>query len=152
MELVKFNLKKGVPFGIVGLVFSKSVNYPTSFDNEKNWFFLTEKTWSTQRFYLDKLLSTTDKFKTLNISSSIPIHIISTNYNTSVIQASCDRNKVSNCDYNIRANNLTNSLKLSMVNQNGGRTILCTEPYCNQAYYTYGKPVWTIDQILQIYQ
>lgn len=52
MSLIKLINGIGVPFGLMQLVFPGYKSYFSNLYNEINWFYLIEKTWITQEYFL----------------------------------------------------------------------------------------------------
>jgi hypothetical protein len=66
----------GVPLGLLRYFIPFGASQPPQFAAERNWFFLTEKTWATQRYILDTLVTELDVFTTEAISPMISVNQI----------------------------------------------------------------------------
>lgn len=143
----------GVPWGIMPLFVPITSN--STYRYEQNWFFITEKTWGTQKYFLD-LIGTgfsTDPYST-KLNSSITINMVNTQHTKSyVIKNSCKNIEEASdeCQYQIKANKYYIDSQLDMVDRNGGLVIGCTADECSQSYYVYQNTDYTASILRQLY-
>lgn len=144
----------GVPFGIMKLFFPNSPSYPLEYNNEREWYFLTDKTWATQSFFMEQLPYIEDPLYSYNISEEIKVNLIMTAWKNETIVEKCKENKLdvnsTECKYNIDSN-YYDIMEKKKLNKNNGRIIECNETECNLGYYIYGNPLYTAKTIYNIY-
>ena len=144
-----------VPFGIMNFFIPPNGN--DEYSDERRWFFLTEKTWITQRWALEGLAKEEDVFSEKKIDQNIPInHIMSVKSDEQIIETVCLPKKFSKiseeCNYELRANRyLINVRKELTTLTKNGRIIECNQDACNQGYFVYEGVDFTIKALLELY-
>ena len=148
----------GVPFGLMDLVLPSYQNSSTPFANEQRYFFLTEKTWGTQKYFIDLQATTfkdnTDPYKK-RLPLNIPINMVITKHSDEyVIKTMCTSipKNSPECIYQIKANRYMYESQLSMVNLNGGKVVKCILDECSQAYYVFINPHYTVEVINSLFE
>ena len=127
--------------------------YPASTANEVTWYFLSDKTWSTQKVFLQVLPNSTDPYSS-SLNSSIKINnIMTVKSDQQVITQNClPQNYAansSNCQYQIQANQLSILLRQNLTKFNN--IVNCSMDSCNLGFYVYGGANFTVQQLLNFY-
>jgi hypothetical protein len=145
-----------IPFGVMAFFYPSSSFYPPYLTEEKNWFFLTEKTWTTQKYYLEQLAYEDDVFSTKKINKSIPInHVMSIKNDNQVINSTClpknwDAQSVE-CQYEIKANRYSIIVRKNLTSlTNKGKIYECFETSCGQSFLVYDNPQFTAKALLEL--
>jgi hypothetical protein len=143
----------GVPWGLMSIFVPKNSVYPESTANEVNWYFLTDKTWSTQEVFLQLLANETDPY-TAAINSSIKINNIMTvksdqQIYTKICQPQNYALNSSNCQYEIQANQLSIIWRQNLTKFDN--IVNCSMDSCNLGYYVYEGANYTVQQLLHLY-
>jgi pimeloyl-ACP methyl ester carboxylesterase len=147
----------GVPWGLMGAIMNPSnFDWPPELKQERYWYMLTEKTWSTQLHWL-RLFPTKSNAFLLAVNSSIPVNLIITSWNdTQVINDQCIKQGIAvtsdACNYAVKANRMMTDFKIKLVPLNGGSISYCTDSVCDLGYYVFGKPDYTIAMLNKIYE
>lgn len=146
----------GVPFGLIAFLLPSSTTQPAQFQNEQHWYFITEKTWITQRKYIENMNPYPANPFNSTISDSIPVHmILTTKSDEQVKNQICKPRGLDpiseDCQYEIKSNQAYIQAAQNMVPRNGGQLIPCTLDSCNQGYYIYDGSKYTVDTLLQLY-
>lgn len=134
---------------------------PTGFEpaeryDEYRWFYLTDKTWSTQfPFLLQQGKTPLSKdsrgvFDYVNPTLRVPIHHIMTNLNNTVI---CGNAKFAagtpECEQAIRSNAFMKEDQYFVANRTGRASFsFCDAPDCSQSF-PLNKAKWASDEILK---
>ena len=149
----------GVPLGLMKFfIHSESSNSSADeYANERKWFYITEKTWITQRWALDGLINEEDVFSERKLNREIPInHIMSVKSDEQIIETICVPNKLSKiseeCSYEIRANRYMINVRkeLTTLTENG-KIVECEHKACNQGYFIYDGVEFTVKALLELY-
>jgi pimeloyl-ACP methyl ester carboxylesterase len=143
----------GVPWGLMPIFVPKSSVYPESTATEVNWYFLTDKTWSTQQVFLQLLANQTDPYTTA-VNSSIKINNIMTvksdqQIYTKICQPQNYALNSSNCQYEIQANQLSIIWRQNLTKFDN--IVNCSMDSCNLGYYVYEGSNYTVQQLLNLY-
>lgn len=147
----------GVPLGLLRYFLPVTDSYPVELMNEKRSFFLSEKTWITQRYFMDGLANQTDVFSTLTVKESIPInHIMTVKSNQQIINQVCAPRKLAptsnECLYEQAANDYSIRQRKRLVNlTQNGRVYECALDECDLGFYVYNGPQFTVDALLKLY-
>jgi pimeloyl-ACP methyl ester carboxylesterase len=148
----------GVPWGFMGAIMPISnFAWPPELREERHWYMTTEKTWASQLHWL-RLQPNAPNVFSVPVNSSIPVHMIMTAQNdTMITQLQCTAKGISatsdTCLKLVRQNQLYIQLKENVVlNRNGGTITRCTEAVCDLGYYVFGKPDYTINTLNEIYR
>ena len=155
-SLIKIINGLGVPWGLMSIFFPGSKTYFSDLSSEATWYFLTEKTWITQEFFLMRLLrNEVDYFETLKIDQSIPINVImSRKSDQQIIDLVCKKRNYasdsSDCVYEINSNKIMISEreKLVSLTTGGGKLISCTMDDCDQGYFVGLGANYTVYNLL----
>lgn len=144
----------GVPLGLMRYFYPKIKIQPAELGEEVRWYFLTEKTWATQRYILDKLRTQPNVYDKPLKSNTDVNHIMTVKSDEQVIKQTCEVNKwsasSSECSYEIKANKYSIDVRRSLV-RSGGQVIECKYDDCDQAYFVYRNPQFTVDSLLTLY-
>ncbi len=147
----------GVPLGLMNIFFPAQRSKWLPFADETRWFFLTEKTWITQRWYLENLVNETDVFSEKRLNSNIPInHIMSIKTDEQIVESICLPNKMNassdECQYEIEANQYMINVRKELVSlTENGQVYECTKSACNQGYFVSEGAEFTVDALLKLY-
>lgn len=144
----------GVPWGLMSLFVPLPKTIYSNLIYEQNWYFLTEKTWSTQAYLLPFVLKQNDIFQTVKINESIPINLISSfKTDQQVINQTCVAKKYApdstDCLYEINSNKLYLFEKERLVNLTlNGKIIRCSLDDCDQGYLVGLGANFTVNSLL----
>lgn len=141
-----------VPTGLIGLVLPLQHGVPADLSGERRWYFLTDKTWITQRYYLHNYNKYLNAYKKV---ANATIHIVTTAWNETIVkEKTCIPQRLDEtlCNYEIAANAFWIKQKLTFVHQNGGTVTMCSEPVCDLGYYVFTDPQYTINTLARIYK
>jgi pimeloyl-ACP methyl ester carboxylesterase len=140
--LIKIINGLGVPWGLMSIFFPALKTYYSEFNDEATWYFLTEKTWITQEFFLKLIRNEIDYFETLKIDQSIPVNVLmSYKSDQQIIDQVCKKRKYasdsSECVYEINSNKISIRERAKLVNLStaGGKMINCTMDDCDLGYF-----------------
>jgi pimeloyl-ACP methyl ester carboxylesterase len=144
----------GVPWGLMSIFVSKSKAYPNSTQDEVSWYFLTDKTWTTQKQYLKMLPNQTDEYNKTSLSANITVyHIMTVKSDSQIIKQICDPRKYnassSECQYEIQANAL--SIKWRQNLYKFDSIVNCSMDDCNLGYYVSDSPQFTVNSLMNLY-
>ncbi|RNA22554.1 hydrolase [Brachionus plicatilis] len=145
----------GVPFGLMAPF---SPNYEPFFpelSDEVKWYFLTEKTWITQEYFLKSALTGKDVFSTYKINQSIPINVITTVKSDDQIREKCRKNGYSvdseKCKYDLDFNRELIVIRKSLKDlSSNGKLFECSDDECDLGFYVGKGANYTVDKLLQI--
>lgn len=143
----------GVPWGIMSIFFPPNSVYPSNTKDEVHWYFLTDKTWSTQEVVLKTLADEKDPYD-VALNSSIAVnHIMTVLSDQQIISQTCDKLNYpassSDCQYEIQANHLAIDWRLNLTKFN--KIINCTFDECNLGYYVFEGANYTVQKLLELY-
>ncbi len=149
----------GVPFGIIPMFLPVTKTWPPEYQNERQWFYYTEKTWITQKYFMDimyKDQGVPNVFESETLNRTLPVHLIISAWNdTQVIRNRCQPQGYlpdsDECRFLIDSNNISIDLKKKITNLNGGSVTLCEMDECNLGYFVYDGPQFTVSALEQIY-
>ena len=143
----------GVPWGLMSIFVPLSSVYPSNTAREVNWYFLADKTWSTQEIFLKVLANATDPYNVALNSSITMNHIMTTYTDNQVISLTCGVKNYpansSDCQYEINANKLSIVWRKNLTNFNN--IINCTLDECSLGYYVFSGANFTVQKLLQLY-
>ena len=146
----------GVPCGLMPLFFPKNKVYPRETANEVDWYFLTDKTWATQKQFLKTLKtnSNNDTFnKTLNGTISIN-HIMTAKNEQQIIKQVCVLRRLeqnsTDCENEIRASKLNIEFKHDLLKFD--KIIECTMDECDLGFYIYEGSNYTVQSLIKLYE
>ena len=145
----------GVPWGLMPLFVPTESVYPENTKNEVRWYFLADKTWTTQEYILrwesDNNFTSPYNYA---LNSSITVNnIMSVKSDQQVISQTCGPMKYpvnsSECDYEIKSNKLSIEWRLNLTRFNN--IINCTMNECNQGYFFIEGSNYTVQNLLKLY-
>lgn len=143
----------GVPWGLMKVFVPPEKSWPENLRDERRWFMLTEKTWITQRWALEDLATEPDVYTRDKILDRISVSAIMSKWNDSQVERlKCQKNKLDaeKCTYEKRLNDYMFKAKNDLVT-NGGIEAVCDEDECDQGFFVYLSPQYTVDRIMEIY-
>jgi pimeloyl-ACP methyl ester carboxylesterase len=161
LSLVKVINGLGVPLGLMSLFYPPTKTFVSELIDEATWYFLTEKTWITQEYFI-KLMqrneTTTDYFETLKIDQSIPVNVLMTHKSDEqIVEEVCERKKYapnsSECVYEINSNRISISERAKLVNLStgGGKLVNCTMNECDLGFYVQLGANYTVYNLLNTF-
>ncbi|KAL9652485.1 hypothetical protein ABK040_000057 [Willaertia magna] len=141
----------GVPWGLMPIFVPSGNSWPESLREEKNWFFLTEKTWITQKYMLDTFtINPKNYYATPLPNSNITVHLIATKHNDNYVKKNrCNNVSSEKCDYFIRSNNYYIEAQKNMLSFNS--VTYCSDDACNLGYYIYDNPRYSAKILNELY-
>jgi pimeloyl-ACP methyl ester carboxylesterase len=154
-----FNLINGigVPWGLMNYFIPLPEIIYSNFVYESNWYFLTEKTWTTQSYFLPFVIKEQKNvFEEYKINNNITLNIISSfKTDKQIIENVCNKNNYANnsskCLYEINSNRLYTYEKEKLVNlTNNGIIIRCELNECDQAYFIGIGVNFTVNNLLKL--
>jgi hypothetical protein len=144
----------GVPWGLMSIFTPPPKTYFSNLLDEIRWYFLTEKTWTTQEYFLPSVFSETDVFNTTKIDANIPINIIMTKKSDQqIIDQICTKNGYdkdsAQCRNEIESNRISvrERTKLKELS-NTGELVNCEYDECELGYYVSNGANFTVNNLL----
>ena len=143
-----------VPWGLMSLVTPAANTYFPELNDEVRYYYLDDKTWATQSYFLDLLPNKQNVFDTMSVNQSISINLIMS-YKSSqqIINQTCLTKNFApdsaKCLYEIEYNNLTIKAKENLI-QNG-QEIKCLSDACDMDYFMNQGASFTVQSLLNLY-
>ena len=143
-----------VPWGLMSLVQPAGNTFFPELNDEVRSYYLEDKTWATQSYFLDFLPNKQNIFATTSVNQSISINLIMS-YKSSqqIINQTCLKKNYApdsaNCLYEIEYNNLTISAKENLI-QNG-QEIKCQLDACDTDYFMNQGTLFTVQSLFKLY-
>lgn len=145
----------GVPFGLMGPFSPNYQPFFSELSDEVKWYFLTEKTWITQEYFLKSLFNDKDVFNAYKINQSIPINLITTVKSDDQIRENCKKIGLAigseECNYEIDYNKELIKIRKDLQKLSlNGKLFECKSNECDLGYYVGKGASYTVDKLLQI--
>lgn len=144
----------GVPFGLMAPFSPNYEPFFSELSDEVKWYFLTEKTWITQEYFLKSLLKD-NVFSTYKINQSIPINLITTVKSDDQIRENCKKNGFSTdsekCKYEVDYNKELIKIRKDLQKlSSNGKLFECKSDECDLGFYVGKGASYTVDKLLEI--
>jgi len=144
----------GVPWGLMAIFTPPPKTYFANLLDEIRWYFLTEKTWTTQEYFLPSVFSEVDVFNTTKIDTNIPINIIMTKKSDQqIIDQVCKKNGFdkdsAQCRDEIESNRISIRERTKLKDlSNAGKLVNCEYDDCDLGFYVANGANYTVSNLL----
>jgi len=146
----------GVPWGLMSIFAPTPKTYFANLLGEIHWYFLTEKTWTTQEYFLPLLLAEADVFSTIKIDANIPINVIMTKKSDQqIIDQICKKRGFSQdsaqCRDEIESNRISVRERTKLKDLSKlGKLVNCEYDDCELGYFVANGANYTVNILLSI--
>lgn len=140
----------GVPNGLMRYLYR-----PEALSAERKWYWYTEKTWATHRYFLGRLRTQSSNL----FINPLPVkkivnHIMTVKSDQQVIEQKCTPRNWSpssdECIFELRVNKYSIDVRRNLTHENG-RVIECTMDECNSSFFINNGTKFTIESLLELY-